>query len=360
VEFFHKSFGEFLMARRLTESCWRWTKKGRRGKGYVIKDDDFNKEVYDLLGYGYLTVEVLDYVMPLLKQGEKQEQENDADENKYNPTDWVTLYERLYCFYWDWSDGTFINAYNEILPLHKARELKEYEIMVGQQTVDIYTGLNVMLLLLAINDYAQEQDSLKEKIYFHPCGDVNNKEEFDQTRLLKIMGYSDCLGVRTFNAKLGKFLRNADLSEAYLSNAYLSNAHLRNAHLRNAHLSNAELSNADLRYADLRNANLSYAHLSYAHLSEADLSYADLRNADLSNAHLRYADLSNADLSYADLSYADLRNAHLRYANLSYANLSYADLEDIKCNEDTNWKGVRGLETAKNVPEGLNTWLSIV
>ena len=201
VEFFHKSFGEFLMARRLTESFWSWTEKGRRGRSYVIKDDDLNKEIYDLLGYGYLTVEVLDYVMPLLKQGEKQVKDNDEEEDNYIPTEWMTLYERLYCFYLDWSDGQFINAYNAILPLNKARELKEYEIMVGQQAVDIYTGLNIMRLLLAINSYAQGQDSLKENIHFHPCGDPNNGEEFNETRLVKIMGYGDCLGVGTFNSK---------------------------------------------------------------------------------------------------------------------------------------------------------------
>ncbi|MGK7955870.1 MAG: pentapeptide repeat-containing protein [Crocosphaera sp.] len=312
VEFFHKSFGEFLMARRLTESFWSWTEKGRKGRGYVIKDDDLNKEIYDLLGYGHLTVEVLDYVMPLLKQGEKQEKDHDDEKDKYIPTDWVTLYERLYCFYLDWSDGIFINAYNEILPLNKARELKDYDIMVGQQTVDIYTGLNVMLLLLAINSYAQGQDSLKEKIYFHPCGDVDNEEEFKKSRLLKIMGYINCLGVGIF--KLGQFLSNANLSNAYLSNAYL----------RNANLSNAYLSNANLR-----NANLS--------------------NANFSNANLRNANLSNANFS----------NANLRYANLRYADLSNADLEDITWNEDTNWKGVKGLETARNVPKALREQLQL-
>jgi uncharacterized membrane protein len=35
VEFFHKSFGEFLMARRLTESCWQWTKKKEEDGGIM-------------------------------------------------------------------------------------------------------------------------------------------------------------------------------------------------------------------------------------------------------------------------------------------------------------------------------------
>lgn len=362
VEFFHKSFGEFLMARRLTESFWKWTEKGRRGRGYVIKEDDVNKEIYDLLGYGHLTVEVLDYVMPLLKQGENISTSLDVDddeENQYSPTDWVTLYERLYGFYLDWSDGLFINAYNEILPLNKARELKDYHIMVGQQAVDIYTGLNVMLLLFAINSYAQGQESLKEKIYFHPCGDHSNEEEFNETRLLKIMGYCDCLEIGTFNHKLGQFLCNADLSYADLSYANFTHANFIQVNLSYADLFYTKFFEANLSYADLNNANLKIATLNLADLSNADLNDAALSCADLSNADLSNAVLTCADLSEADLSYADLSDANLNYANLNYANLRNADLEDITWNEYTNWEGVQGLETAKNVPEALREQLQL-
>ncbi len=254
---------------------------------------------------------------------------NPTFQDKYIPTDWVTLYERLYCFYLYWSDGQFINAYNEILPLNKARELKEYEIMVGQQAVDIYTGLNVMLFLLAINSYAQGQESLKEKIYFHPCGDHNNEGEFDRSRLLKIMGYGECLGVGTFKSKLGKFLRNTNLRNANLSYADLLNANLRNSDLRNA----------DLSYADLLNANLSYINLSYANLTNANLSYANLTNANLTNANLN--------------------NSYLTNANLNNSYLTNANLEDIKYNQYTNWEEVKGLETARNVSDALREQLQL-
>ncbi|EAM50407.1 pentapeptide repeat-containing protein [Crocosphaera watsonii WH 8501] len=74
---------------------------------------------------------------------------------------------------------------------------------------------------------------------------------------------------------------------------------------------------------------------------------AYLSNANLSNANFSYANLSNAYLSYAYLSNAYLSNAYL----------SNAYLEGIKWNKYTNWEGVQGLETAKNVPEALREQL---
>ena len=336
VEFFHKSFGEFLMAERLAESFWLWTEKSaKRQVNYTVKDTELDWQIYDLLGYDLLTKEILGYLMSLLKLGEPSNYlENN---NTFTATDWVSLFERLYAFYWRWSQGEFIEALESsttILPLNKAVQLQQYQIPLGQRQVDIYTGLNILILLLLINTYAQSQTDLEEKIHFYPCGNPYNAEEFDQTRLLKIIGYSECLGAFTFR-KIRHFFPCTDLSNAYLFNAYLSDAYL-------------------------READLSYAELSYADLSHTDLSYADLSGASLRKADLSGADLSGADLGYADLSGADLSNADLSNADLINADLSYADLRAIRWNQETNWQGVKGLDTAQNVPEALKQQLGLV
>ncbi len=41
------------------------------------------------------------------------------------------------------------------------------------------------------------------------------------------------------------------------------------------------------------------------------------------------------------------------------ADLSYANLQDISWDEQTNWEGVQGLETAVNVPEALKRQLGM-
>ncbi|MFA7243006.1 MAG: pentapeptide repeat-containing protein [Sulfuricellaceae bacterium] len=117
----------------------------------------------------------------------------------------------------------------------------------------------------------------------------------------------------------------ADLSNAELINIQVLRGGLWDANLNGADLRRANLSGADLRRADLRRAKLSGANLSGADLSEADLRRADLRGADLSEADLRRADLCGADLRGADLS-----GANLSEARLSGADLSGADLRNAK------------------------------
>jgi uncharacterized protein YjbI with pentapeptide repeats len=301
------------------------TTETRRKVNYSVSDKELEWQVYDLFGYGDLTVEVVEYLMALLVKSEAE---------------LVVLFERLHEFYLDWCDGKFIEATEETLPQKKARELQQWHIESGQRRVDVYTGLNVIILLFELHRYGQSQEELQEQLRFYPCGQ-HGSENFERMKLLKIIGYSQCLGVCAFVPIVGKFLRGADLSRADLSGAdlsgadlsgaYLSRANLRDAYLSPADLSGADLSGAylsraNLRGANLRGADLSGAYLSGAYLSGAYLSGAYLSGADLSGAYLRGAYLSDADLSGANLSSADLRGADLSGANLSGAELSDADL----------------------------------
>jgi uncharacterized protein YjbI with pentapeptide repeats len=137
-------------------------------------------------------------------------------------------------------------------------------------------------------------------------------------------------------------LIEANLSGANLSRANLARADLREVNLVRADLSRATLSEANLSRANLIEANLNEANLHRATLSEADLSGADLieaylggaylGGADLSGANLNGADLNGANLSGANLSRADLSGTNLSGTNLSRANLSEADLSEADLN----------------------------
>jgi uncharacterized protein YjbI with pentapeptide repeats len=369
IEFAHKSFGEFLFAERLKEAIEDWSKPGDRRRGkYLVPDDQLHWEIYDLLGFGGLTQEITSYLTVMLEDGQE-----------WQP---VILFERLNDFWERWCDGEFIDAPpEENLPQRKMRlfreQMPDQEVKLGLRQVDVYTGLNILVLLLGLHRYAQNQDSLKDRIHFYPSGDQINHPL--PSRLLQVIHYSDSLRLGNFNWIVGFTMnsadlsgadlrsadfRSVDLSNAKLSNAYLGSTDLRSADLSNADLGNAYLENADLGNAYLRSAYLSSAYLSNAYLSYAELNNADLRSANLRNAYLRnadlsYADLSNADLSNADLSHADLSSANLSSANLSHANLSYAYLNDIRWDQYTDWTGIGGLETAHNVPELLKQQLGL-
>ncbi|KST69027.1 hypothetical protein BC008_02840 [Mastigocoleus testarum BC008] len=434
VEFAHKSFSEFLFSERLKENIESWTdpKANKKGRGFNIPQEQMDWEIYDLLGYGGLTPEIVEYLMGLVTASEH-----------FRP---VELFRRLEDFYQRWCDGEFIDDYAETLPQKKSRQLHEENIELGQRQVDIYAGLNVMILLLELHRYAQEQNDLKEQIIFYPSGQAKNNWTF---KLRRIINYSDAIRFRTFNSVVGQYLSYADLRFVYLSSVdlrgvYLSGADLSSANLRRAYLSSADLTNIDLSNSDLSGANLvganlvganliganlvganliganlSCANLVGAKLNSVDLSRANLMDADLSSANLSSANLirtnfSRANLSIANLisvnlnsanlSSANLVSANLSRANLSSANLSSANLSraklintnlistdfsdadlsgadlsraylsraylsraylsdelfgDIHWDENTNWEGVRGLETTKNLPEALKQKLGL-
>jgi uncharacterized protein YjbI with pentapeptide repeats len=139
----------------------------------------------------------------------------------------------------------------------------------------------------------------------------------------------------------GADLREANLREAHLIRANLIRANLKEANLKEANLSGANLAQvnlreANLRKANLRKANLAQANLSTTNLAEANLSEANLSGANLAEANLSEANLSGANLSGANLSGADLGKADLIEANLSGANLSGADLGGANLSGATN------------------------
>jgi len=231
VEFAHKSFSEFLCAERLKEAIEDWSKSGDRRKEFYVPTEQMDWEIYDLLGYGGLTLEIVEYLMTLLTQSQA-----------FDP---VRLFQRLEQFYLRWCDGEFIDAPHENLPQRKMRSIKQSidqppKTQLGQRQVDVFTGLNVLILLLELHRYAQTHDTLKLQIAFFPCGQPDT-EGFDQSCLYKLIGYSCCVDALAFNKSVGKFLRHANLSGADLSRAYLSRANLSDADLSAANLSRADL-----------------------------------------------------------------------------------------------------------------------
>ncbi len=83
---------------------------------------------------------------------------------------------------------------------------------------------------------AQEEE-IKQKLNFYPCGQPKDDNQLeDPTLLLRLIGYSNCIGHNGFTKTVGSFLRKPNLTEAYLSNAYLSNPYLRKADIESTYL----------------------------------------------------------------------------------------------------------------------------
>ena len=136
-----------------------------------------------------------------------------------------------------------------------------------------------------------------------------------------------------------------------LSGCILVTKDLYLANLTGADLTRADLTRADLRYANLEGANLERASLERASLEGANLEGANLEGANLFRANLERANLKAANLERANLTGADLTRADLRGAYLTDADLTEADLTGVKRIE-AKWQGaildgVKGINPKK-------------
>ena len=126
----------------------------------------------------------------------------------------------------------------------------------------------------------------------------------------------------------GANLIRTNLNGARLNRANLTSAKLINAKLNGVDLTAAKLTNANLTGAKLTGAKLTNALLAGAKLEMVDLKGADLINANLTTADLREVKLTNANLTWANLTEADLTGADLTGADLKGANLEGAIMPD--------------------------------
>ena len=100
---------------------------------------------------------------------------------------------------------------------------------------------------------------------------------------------------------------------------FLNYLNLEKADLFSAHLISANLCNANLKKAELNYASLTDANLYEANLEEAYLENTDLEGAKLGGASLKGANLENANLQKANLCGANLNNANLKGVKLEGA-----------------------------------------
>lgn len=138
---------------------------------------------------------------------------------------------------------------------------------------------------------------------------------------------ADFLGANLSGVDLrGTDLRRANLSGANLIGARFDGADLRNAHVRGAIMSAADLIDVERIGLDAHGPNFKDAKLQSVDFTHAELMGANFFHLDLTRAKLIAADLTRAELGEAVLSGAQLDHANLTGANVDGADLSGVDL----------------------------------
>ncbi|BCL37351.1 hypothetical protein NSMS1_37980 [Nostoc sp. MS1] len=108
------------------------------------------------------------------------------------------------------------------------------------------------------------------------------------------------------------------------------------ANLENTNCCNTGLVFANFCFAKLRKINLQKADIQEANLQRANLQEANLQRANLQGANLQRANLQDANLQGANLQWANLQGANLQGANLKETILEGKDLTHLTHDKDSD------------------------
>jgi hypothetical protein len=202
VKFSDNGFAENLVATELKEAIIDWSSSiyTRKGIQDQIDREQLEWQIYDLLGCGCLSRETVDLLWTML-----------AASDDWQP---VRLFDRLNQFWENWCNGVFIDREpSDNLTQKKMRLLREQMPECGQKfgirQVDVYTGLNVLILLLTLNSYARQSDRSNNEIVFYPNGKPENQDVY---RLRKAISYGESIEPGIFK-HVEYYLHAANLNE---------------------------------------------------------------------------------------------------------------------------------------------------
>ena len=160
---------------------------------------------------------------------------------------------------------------------------------------------------------------------------IGQRKDFEPVFVTECLSYLD---LSQCNLRFRDFFR-ANFEGANLERAILKRANLQGANFERAYLVEANLQGANLERAYLVEANLKRANFERAYLVEANLREAKLQRANLEGANLYWASLQGANLQEANLQAANLQGANLQAAILYWAILKGTIYEDENIDEIT-------------------------
>ncbi|MCF6436336.1 pentapeptide repeat-containing protein [Pseudoalteromonas sp. MMG022] len=348
-EFTHKSFGEYLIARRIVREVAAITSEVNRN----IADPD--------VGYDQISAKARwaklsgptaldEYIFNFL-----------VDEVSLRHIDDVQQWQTCFA-------GLFSRTLRKGMPVEELQlatfsEMQKYarnaEVALlaihhacGCATekvadLNLENGYSLSQWLLRVKGSGEEDDRIPARCFTHidlqQCSfefkDLRkaNLQNSNLNEAIFIGGYLAQVrlqGVSAIESSWwGASLSLANASYANFANAKFDHTKMLHCVLKSACFEGAVFYRADLFGSTLINANLTDANLTNANLTNANLTNADLTNADLTNADLTNADLTNADLTNAILDHAKLREATLKGTVLIGVDLSKVDLSDVDLSE---------------------------
>jgi uncharacterized protein YjbI with pentapeptide repeats len=334
-EFTHKSFGEYLIARRLARAIEdihddRELNRKNRQRGKTVEESLVSW--IELTGPTSLNLDVLAFL-----------EREVALKNKDAVSDWRACFGEL-----------FDDQLRYRLPMHRL-QLPTYQDMARQARNAEEALLAALYTCAAAVDTRADGPTEHTKVAWPDMLALRDllsrlSEGRRHPFAHRWLGWLDAQQQDLHCTDLGRAnLGRADFREANLWGANLWMANLVGANLKNANLGSANLFGAKLESANLGGANLERADLERANLQGAEFRETNLRRADLGWANLGLANLAGANLFEANLGGANLESASLAGADLERANLRGADLRGA------HLVGAQGLDEARGL-NNVTSW----
>src|SRR6185369_8129766 len=294
--FTHKSFGEYLAARRVVRAMERVSRDLERRASSPDEgwdERDALKHWAQICGPSAMSEYLHTFLLNEVRLRSHTELES-----------WQDQFTRLFNF-----------VLRHAMPMEQLQIATFREAMFQSQNAE-------EALLIALNICAET---------IGRCSVIEQPESTTfGTWLMRIEGQQ---------AGMGRLARSS-LSFLMLPGVYLFSSDLVGANLASSDFEAieancvcaefADLASANLKTARLRRGNFFASNLSNTNLEGADLDEADMQETNLMGANLTGARLTGANLIVADLTGANLTGADLTGANLEGANLEDTNLKDVK------------------------------
>jgi uncharacterized protein YjbI with pentapeptide repeats len=302
--FTHKSFGEYLAARRVVRAMERVSKELERRNSSPDEgwdERDALKHWAQICGPSAMSGHLHSFLLNEVRLRLRPELEP-----------WQEQFTRLFNF-----------VLRHAMPMEQLQIATFREAMFQSRNAE-------EALLVALNVCAQT--TRRRSVIQQPESTTFG------TWLMRIEGQSQSMGglaqlSLSFLTLPGADLTSKDLFRASLVSSDLEGVEANSVRAPSVDLSSAHLKNAQLIRAFFYQSNFSNANLERANLYIADMRNANLTGANLTRAVLTEADLREANLTGADLTEADLTEADLRGTNLRRANLEGTNLKDVKMDD---------------------------
>ena len=314
-EFTHKSYREYLTARRITRAIECIVNEFQQKEKYICwREQDCLKHWLEICGFAQID----QYLFNFLSREINLKSEN-----------LVKNWQEVVCM--------LINyALRNAMPMEHLTPRKSFY----EETV---MSRNAEEALLVILNICAEKTNCISKINWPKSSSASAwlTKLIVQGGDLKNIFVKKCLSFLD--------LHGCNFDSTDFLNANLANSNFEDASMMYSTISGGDLHNTNLKNANLEGANLASVNLGYANLEGANLNYANLQNADLSNANLKKATLRYSNCYEANFENAILQNvcfyrAFLRCANFKFANLEHAILEEANLRgaifERTKMKGI--------------------